>query len=254
MRHGLAMAFHIRTGKTGLSVPGKLRNLLRRCSTGDRHKMDVQLAREQMIEQQIRAWEVLDPNVLDVLADIPRERFAPPAYRNLAFADAQIPIGSGQVMLAPKIEGRLLQALSVQPGDQALEIGTGSGFMAACLAALGATVTSLELHAELAHGARQNLDAAGIANVEVRNEDGARLEGDKTYDVIAVTGSVPRFESSYAQALKVGGRLFVVVGDAPVMEAMLVTRTAASDWLHETLFETVIPPLENVTRPAPFEF
>ena len=216
--------------------------------------MDVQLAREQMIEQQIRAWEVLDPKVLGVLADIPRERFVPPAYRNLAFADSQIPIGSGQVMLAPKIEGRLLQALSVQRGEHALEIGTGSGFMAACLAALGASVTSLEIHAELADSARRHLDAAGVANVEVRNEDGARLDGDKTYDVIAVTGSVPQFDPRYEQALNVGGRLFVVVGDAPLMEALLVTRTSASDWVHETLFETVIPPLENVTRPAKFEF
>lgn len=216
--------------------------------------MDVQLAREQMIEQQIRAWEVLDPKVLGVLSDIPRERFVPAPYRKLAFADTQIPIGSGQVMLAPKIEGRLLQALSVQPGEHALEIGTGSGFMAACLAALGASVTSLELRAELADSARQRLDAAGIVNVEVRNEDGARLQDDKTYHAIAVTGSVPQFETSYQRALKVGGRLFVVVGDAPIMEAVLVTRTGASDWVRETLFETVIPPLDNVSRPAPFVF
>lgn len=216
--------------------------------------MDIQHAREQMIEQQVRAWEVLDPSVLAVMADIPRERFAPEAYRELAFADTMVPLPQGQFMLKPQIEGRLLQALSLNRGESVLEIGTGSGYTAACLATLGAQVTSYEIHDELVSFARANLDAIGVPGVEVVNADGARLNSPKRYDAIAVTGSIPVWEPSYGEALKIGGRLFVIIGEAPIMEAMLVTRSTESDWIRESLFETVVPALHNVIAPQRFRF
>lgn len=216
--------------------------------------MDIQLAREQMIEQQVRAWEVLDPEVLDVMARIPRERFVPEAYRDLAFAETMVPLAAGQTMLTPQIEGRMLQALAIRPGESVLEIGTGSGYTAACLAALGAQVTSFEIHPELAEFARNNLDTIGIGNVEIEVRDASRLQGNRRYDAIAVTGSIPVWQPAYAEALRVGGRLFVIVGEAPVMEALLVTRGSENDWIREGLFETVVPPLENASRPVAFEF
>lgn len=216
--------------------------------------MDIQHAREQMIEQQIRAWEVLDPSVLAVMADIPRERFVPESYRELAFADTMVPLPQGQFMLKPQIEGRMLQALGLRRGEAVLEIGTGSGYTAACLAALGAQVTSYEIHEELARFARDNIEAVGVANVEIVVADGARLTATRRYDAIAVTGSVPTWEPSYGEALKIGGRLFVVVGEAPIMEALLVTRSTETDWIRESLFETVVPALENVRYPARFQF
>lgn len=216
--------------------------------------MDIQHAREQMIEQQIRAWEVLDPSVLAVMADIPRERFVPESYRALAFADTMVPLPQGQFMLKPQIEGRMLQALGLRRGEAVLEIGAGSGYTAACLAALGAQVTSYEIHEELARFARDNIEAVGVANVEIVVADGARLTATRRYDAIAVTGSVPTWEPSYGEALKIGGRLFVVVGEAPIMEALLVTRSTETDWIRESLFETVVPALENVRYPARFQF
>ncbi|MBT8144773.1 MAG: protein-L-isoaspartate O-methyltransferase [Gammaproteobacteria bacterium] len=216
--------------------------------------MDLNLAREQMIDQQVRTWEVLDPVVLEVMSDLPRERFVPDGYRNLAYADTPIPIGQGQTMLTPKVEGRLLQALAVRRGDRALEVGTGSGYTAACLAALGASVTSLEIYPELVDSARETLARVGVPNVEILQQDATTLESKNQYDVIAVTGSVPVYDQRYAQALKPGGRLFIVVGQAPVMEAVLVTRAGDDDFIRESLFETVVPSLENVIRPAPFRF
>ncbi|NND59772.1 MAG: protein-L-isoaspartate O-methyltransferase [Gammaproteobacteria bacterium] len=216
--------------------------------------MDLNLAREQMIDQQVRTWEVLDPVVLEVMSDLPRERFVPDGYRNLAYADTPIPIGQGQTMLTPKVEGRLLQALAVRRGDRALEVGTGSGYTAACLAALGASVTSLEIYPELVDSARETLARVGVPNVELLQQDATTLESKNQYDVIAVTGSVPVYDQRYAQALKPGGRLFIVVGQAPVMEAVLVTRAGDDDFIRESLFETVVPSLENVIRPAPFRF
>lgn len=216
--------------------------------------MDIQHAREQMIEQQVRAWEVLDPDVLAVMSDIPRERFVPAAYSELAFADTMVPLPRGQYMLKPQVEGRMLQALGIRRGDTVLEIGTGSGYTAACLAALGASVTSIEIHDELVAFARDNIDKVGVVNVEIEMRDGARLSSPKRYDAIAVTGSIPIWEPSYGDALKVGGRLFVVVGEPPIMEAILVTRSTDNDWIRESLFETVVPPLENVAYPARFTF
>ncbi len=216
--------------------------------------MDVDAARTKMVEQQVRAWDVLDPAVLDVLASVPRERFVPPRYRDLAFADTPIPLGHGQVMMAPNVEGRVLQALAIGPADEVLEIGTGSGFFTACLATLGGAVTSVDIFPEFVEQAKQRLTEVGLANVELQVRDASRLDEDSRYDVVAVTGSVPVYEPSFAAALRPGGRLFVTVGEPPVMEALRVTRLSEGEWLREGLFETSLPPLINAEAPPRFEF
>lgn len=214
--------------------------------------MNVESARSQMVDQQIRTWAVLDPRVLDVMGEIPRERFVPAAYRRLAFADTAIPLSFGEVMMAPKVEGRLLQALEARPGDAALEIGTGSGFIAACLARMGGSVTSIDIHSEFTESAARALADLGIDNVTVKTGDAARLDVEDTYDVIAVTGSVPLAEPSFERALRIGGRLFVIIGSEPIMDAVIVTRVGAEAWSRESLFETVVPPLQNVARASTF--
>lgn len=216
--------------------------------------MNVQDAREQMIDQQIRAWDVLDARVLSVMTEVPRERFVPEGYRQLAFADTAIPLPEGQSMLIPSVEGRMLQALAVKRGDNALEIGTGSGYTAACLATLGARVSSLEIHPGLAQTAAATHAELGFSTIQVDTGDAANLDVSEKYDVIAVTGSVPEYQERFARALKPGGRLFVVVGSGPVMEALLITRTGTDAWLSQSLFETVLAPLENFSTPAKFEF
>jgi protein-L-isoaspartate(D-aspartate) O-methyltransferase len=216
--------------------------------------LDVAAARHQMIEQQVRAWEVLDPEVLAVMERVPREEFAPPRFRDLAFADAGIPLGHGQSMLAPKIEGRMLQALAARPGETALEVGTGSGFFAACLAQFVRSVRSLEIFPDLAEQARDNLVRTGARNVMVEAQDAFTLESPGEYDVIALTGSLPLYDARFERALRVGGRLFVTVGLAPIMEARLVTRTAAGEWRHENLFETVMDALVHAPTPPEFVF
>ncbi len=216
--------------------------------------LDVATARRQMIEQQVRAWDVLDLQVLAVMERVRREEFTPPAYRDLAFADMCVPLGHGQSMLAPKVEGRILQSLGVQAEDDVLEIGTGSGYFAACLAALARRVRSLEIHPELADAARGNLERAGAANVSVETQDAFAANLDGAYDVIAVTGSLPIYAARFEQALAVGGRLFVTVGEGPVMEGRLVTRTAPDAWRRESLFETVMDPLVHAPRPSRFVF
>jgi protein-L-isoaspartate(D-aspartate) O-methyltransferase len=211
-------------------------------------------ARRQMIEQQVRAWAVLDPRVLETLAAVPRERFVPEAYRELAFADAEIPIGHGQTMLKPAIEGRILQALAPERGERVLEVGTGSGFLAACLELMSGDVESLEIHAELAAGARLALAALGSTRVRVVTADVFARPLAPGYQVILLGGSLPRYDDRFERALAIGGRLFAVVGIAPVMEARLVTRTAEDAWLSEVLFETCIQPLENATAASRFRF
>jgi len=211
-------------------------------------------ARRQMIDQQVRTWEVLDPRVLETLAAVPREQFVPEAYRGVAFADTAIPIGHGEFMLQPKIEGRILQALGLERGEQVLEIGTGTGFFAACLEYLTGQVDSIEIHAELADGAARALERLGVTRVRVSHDDAMSRGLDPHYQAIAVTGSLPVYDSRFERALAVGGRLFVVVGSPPVMEARLVTRTAADAWLSEVLFETSIEPLQNATPAARFHF
>lgn len=216
--------------------------------------MNVEIARRQMIEQQVRAWEVLDERVLGAMAQVRRELFVPSPYRDLAFADTSIPLGHGQSMLPPKVEGRFLQSLELDPGDAVLEVGTGSGFFAACLARLSGTVRSFEIFGDLSARALENLRASGVSGVKVETADATLLNEESRYDAIAVTGSLPLYDVRFERALKVGGRLVVVVGDAPVMEAVLVRRASATQWVQEGLFETVIEPLINAPQPSRFLF
>jgi protein-L-isoaspartate(D-aspartate) O-methyltransferase len=218
--------------------------------------MDARLeaARQQMIDQQVRTWDVLDPRVLATLAAVPREKFVPEAYRAVAFADAPMPIGHGQFMLPPALEGRILQALAPVRGERALEIGTGSGFFAACLAHLTGSVDSVEIHADLAAGAARAIGEQGIARVAIDTADALARDYVAVYEVVAVTGSLPAPEPRLERALVVGGRLFVVVGSGPVMEARLVTRTGEDSWLSEALFETRIGPLIQPSPPSRFRF
>jgi protein-L-isoaspartate(D-aspartate) O-methyltransferase len=218
-------------------------------------QVDVEKARFNMIEQQIRPWDVLDPRVLDTMASVPREEFVPAAYRNLAFADLAIPLGDGEVMMPPKVEGRLLQALDVRPHEMVLEVGTGSGYLTALLARLAKHVYSVEVRPALAEQARTVLAAHGIGNVTVEEGDAADgWEAHAPYDVIALTGSVPAIPRAYLHSLRKGGRLFAIVGKEPVMTAHLVLRTGEDGWAHEDLFELVIPPLRGVREPQRFVF
>lgn len=217
--------------------------------------MNIEQARFNMIEQQIRPWEVLDPSVLDLLFVVKREDFVPPAYRSLAFADLEIPLGRGQVMLAPKIEAKLLQELSVKKTDKVLEIGTGSGYMAALLAARAEHVVTVEIDPELADAARANLQRAGVTNVTVEVGDGAQGWAHRgPFDVIVVSGALPVLSQALLKQLWPGGRLAAIVGEAPVMEAQLVTSTADGVYNTVNLFETVVPPLTLGAQPSKFSF
>lgn len=216
--------------------------------------MNLEAARRQMVDQQVRAWEVLDDTVLDVLRSVPRERFVPEAYREVAFADMEIPLGHGQHMLPPKLDGRLLQALAVKPHDEVLEVGTGSGFLAACLARMARSVRSLEYHGDLAETAARTLRRESVTNVTVEQADASTLDERDRYDAIALTASLPVYDPRFERALRVGGRLFVVVGSAPIMEARLVTRTGPAEWTCESLFETCVDPMINAPRPPRFNF
>jgi len=221
--------------------------------------MSVTLAREQMIEQQVRAWEVLDARVLATLRRVPRERFVPPSQAFLAFADVDIPLAHGQHMLRPNVAGRLLQALELSGSERVLEVGAGTGFVTACLAASASHVRSLEVFADLADVARANLGASGISNVEVITADAMQdgvqdAAGSPRYHAIAVTGSLPVYDERFQRQLEIGGRLFVVVGDAPVMEARLIRRVSEDGWVAESLFETVVDPLINARRAPGFAF
>ena len=215
--------------------------------------MNFERARFNMVEQQIRPWEVLDRAVLDLMERAPRDAFVPNEYRRLAYADTAVPIGDGEAMLSPGLEGRLLQALRIEPEERVLEIGTGSGFLTYLLAQCAAHVTSIELRPVLAERARANLAAHGVGNVTVEVGDGLR-GGTRgiSYDAIAVGGSVPVPVPVFEEQLTVGGRLFVVVGTAPAMEAMLVHRTGEHEWIRESMFETVLPPLAGAEAPAWF--
>src|SRR5687768_3797948 len=185
--------------------------------------MNVEQARFNMVEQQIRTWEVLDPDVLDLLFRVKRELFVPVDHRELAFADLEIPIGHGEAMMQPKVEARLLQELAIRPHETAYEVGTGSGYLTALLASRAKHVTSIEIHEGLRRGAEQSLRRAGVDNATLLPGDGAaRPLADSAFDVIVLTGSVPFVPQSFLDRLNVGGRLFAVVGDPPVMEAMLI--------------------------------
>jgi protein-L-isoaspartate(D-aspartate) O-methyltransferase len=217
--------------------------------------MNIEQARFNMIEQQIRPWEVLDPQVLDLLFVVKREDFVPPAYRNLAFADMEIPIGSGQVMLAPRVEARLMQELASKNTDKVLEIGTGSGYMAALLAACADQVVTVESRPEIADFARQNLERAGVANVTIEIGDGANGWSQRgPYDAIVVSGALPSLPDALLKQLRLGGRLAAIVGEAPVMEAQLVTCSAEGVYNTVNLFETVVPKLDSGNAKPGFSF
>ena len=215
--------------------------------------MQTEFARTQMITQQIRAWDVLDDRVLDAMRRTPREFFVPERYVDVAFADTAIPLRAGQHMLAPNVVGRLLQALDARPGMRALVVGAGTGFVPACLAAMGASVRAVEIDAALAAAARANLKRAGFGQVDVVTGDTFNLDLGKDYALIAVCGALPLYDDLFARALAVGGKLFVVVGDRVPQEALLVTRTAGA-FTSTGLFETAIDALENAKRPEPFQF
>ncbi|HXZ49711.1 MAG TPA: protein-L-isoaspartate O-methyltransferase [Usitatibacter sp.] len=217
--------------------------------------MNIEQARFNMIEQQIRTWEVLDPTVLDLLFQVKREDFVPPEYRELAFADFEVPLGHGEAMMQPKVEARILQELAVQPHEEAYEVGTGSGYLTALLARRARHVTSAEIHADLKERAEAALRAARVANITLQVGDSALAPlGESTYDVIVLTGSTPVLPQAFLDRLRPGGRLFAVVGDAPVMKAMLVRRPLPGSYQHVELFETLLKPLVNALQPARFRF
>ena len=217
--------------------------------------MNIEQARFNMIEQQIRPWDVLDPQVLDLLFVVKREDFTPPAYRNLAFADMEIPLGDGQMMLAPKIEAKMLQELGLKKTDKVLEIGTGSGYMAALLAARAEHVVTVENRPALVAVAKQNFERAGITNVTIELGDGGKGWSQRgPFDAIVVSGSIPAVPDALLKQLRVGGRLAVVVGEAPVMEAQLITCTGEGIYNTVNLFETVIPPLDGSETKSSFTF
>ena len=216
--------------------------------------MNKDFARQQMVEQQVRAWDVLDGAVLANLKIVERERFVPEEFEALAFADTQIPIGHGEVMMTPTIEGRVLQALGLVGTESVLEIGTGSGFLTACLAKLSAQVTSIDIYDDFVESARERLANCEIGNVDLYKMDGTQELPEGRFDAIAVTGSMQSLDSRLVDALNPGGRLFLVVGDAPAMSATLLTRVDDSDWQSVTLFETDLAPLVNGALPPQFSF
>ncbi|MBP8216208.1 MAG: protein-L-isoaspartate O-methyltransferase [Thauera sp.] len=217
--------------------------------------MNFEQARFNMVEQQIRPWEVLDQDVLDLLMTVKREEFVPAVYRDLAFTEVEIPIGCGQVMLKPVIEGKVLQALRLGKADSVLEIGTGSGYFAALLAARTEWVRTIELEPELVKLASANLARNGVENVVVVQGDGIAGWAERApYDVIVVSGGLPFVPQALLEQLKVGGRLFAFVGEAPVMKARLITCEAEGRFRTEDIFETVVPMLKNAPQRDGFSF
>jgi protein-L-isoaspartate(D-aspartate) O-methyltransferase len=217
--------------------------------------MNLEQARANMVEQQIRPWEVLDPAVLDLLYAVPREAFVPAPLRNLAFADLELPIGEGAKMMAPKIEARILQGLALRKTERVLEVGTGSGYLTALLARCAAHVHSIEIRPALAAFGRGNLERHGVDNVTLEVGDGARGDAKRApYDVIVLTGSTPVLPATLREQLAPGGRLFAVVGEAPIMVARLVTCTAPGVYGSVDMFDTVLAPLVNAEPAARFRF
>ena len=216
--------------------------------------MNTDYARLQMVNQQVRGWNVYDDDVLTMLGQLPREHFVPEEFISLAFADIALPIGHGEFMMTPTIEGRLLQALSLDGDENVLEIGTGSGFMTACLAQLASHVTSIDIYDDFVESAAKKLAAEEIANVELLQMDATQELPEAQFDAIAVTGSIQSFDPRFAEALSPHGRLFVVVGDGPAMQARLIERTEEHDWQTVSLFETELAPLVHGARPPQFSF
>jgi len=215
--------------------------------------LNTELARHNMIEQQIRPWEVLDRRVLDVLTQVPRENYVPTEYKNMAFADINLPLGNGEVMMKPIVEGRMLQALELNAGDQVLEIGTGSGFITACLSRLASYVHSLEIREELAESAKKRLRKAGFPNIRIETTDAIQeFYSDKRFDAVVLTGVVYSLPENIRSWVKPGGRLFAIQGESPVMHAVLHRRLSESEWREEWLFETDLPYLRHAEPPKFF--
>ncbi|MDH4048013.1 MAG: protein-L-isoaspartate O-methyltransferase [Gammaproteobacteria bacterium] len=216
--------------------------------------MDTEFARRQMVGQQVRAWDVFDPNVLQVLGSASRDVFVPADFRDLAFADTEIPLPHGQKMMTPTVEGRVLQALALTRNDKVLEIGTGSAYLTACLSRLAGTVFSIDIFEDFVSAARDRMQKQGIENVDLACMDACEDLPEGEFDAIAVTGSLPRFDDRYVARLRPGGRLFVVVGEPPVQEARIVRRNNDTGWESTALFETALAPLINSSPPPEFVF
>jgi protein-L-isoaspartate(D-aspartate) O-methyltransferase len=216
---------------------------------------NIEQARFNMVEQQIRTWEVLDPDVLGLLFEVKRERFVPETHRSLAFMDLEIPIGHGEAMMQPKLEARILQELAIKPHETVYEVGTGTGYLTALLARRAKHVTSAEIHADLKAQAEANLAAAGVTNATLLEGDSARAPLVETaFDVIVLTGSTPLLPDAFIARLNPGGRLVAVIGEAPVMEAVLVRHVASESSSRTVLFETMLKPLVNALEPTRFRF
>jgi protein-L-isoaspartate(D-aspartate) O-methyltransferase len=207
--------------------------------------ISAEIAKFNMIEQQIRPWEVLDSQVLAVINEIDRQDFVQESYKGLAYADCRVPVCAGSAMLPPTIEGRMLQSLLIESDDNILEIGSGSGYITACLAKLGKQVHSLDVNHEALNLARQNIANYGLTNIEFEDASGLDCKYNQTFDVIAVGGSVRKVPENLKQALNVGGRMFIIVGQSPVMQALLITRVSDNEWTTQSLFETDLPALSD---------
>jgi protein-L-isoaspartate(D-aspartate) O-methyltransferase len=217
--------------------------------------MNIEQARFNMVEQQIRTWEVLDPDVLDLLFKVKREDFAPAEHRGIAFADLEIPLGHGEVMMQPKVEARILQELALKPTENVYEVGTGSGYLTALLASRARHVTSVEIHPDLLDRAAGNLRTAGIRNLTLLLGDGALAPlAESAFDVIVLGGSTPILPQAFLERLAPGGRLFTVLGDAPVMKAVLVRHPIPGSFQPVEIFETMLKPLVNAAQPPRFRF
>lgn len=216
--------------------------------------MDTEFARRQMVEQQVRSWDVIDADVLELMASVPRERFIPEAWREAAFVDVELPIGDGEFSFSPKLEGRILQSLGLISQDTVLEIGTGCGFLTACMARQAKKVVSLERSATLADAARQRLRDNGIENADVRHQDASEALPEQRFAAVVAGGSVAHGLALIKQRLAVGGRLFAVVGDGPIMTAISCVRTGESQWSQTSLFETWLRPLHGFGATPVFDF
>lgn len=217
--------------------------------------LNFERARHNMVEQQVRPWEVLDARVLGLFESIHREDFVPVRHRKLAFADLAIPLDHGQCMMRPVVEGRMLQALELAPDETVLEIGTGSGFISACLSRLAKAVVSVEIFEDLAESAGRRLEEHGFGNVEVYCADAlSGWQPEQAHDVVVVTGSVPEVPEIFRGWVNPGGRMFVVTGQSPAMQAKLLKRLTVTEWREERLFETDLPALVNAAEPPQFEF
>ncbi len=217
--------------------------------------MDIEQARFNMIEQQIRTWEVLDQDVLDLLNEIHREEFIPDSYKELSFADTRIPIGHEQTTMTPKVEARLLQSLAIKPDDTVLEIGTGCAYLTTLLAKSAKQIKSIDIYPDFVDAAKDKIAKTGLTNIELENTDAyTLLDQAAKYDIIVFTASLPAMDDRFLNLLNNGGRMFVIVGESPVMDARIITKQNKSSWSQESLFETDLPALVGAKQKETFEF